>query len=262
MAGSTTGQSTVAKLRTVSRQTVLRVADLCFPPSCTLCGREQVGLTDGILLCGPCRDALLPAVVARCRRCAAVLSAAESPGAANCSNCHSVRLQFDRVMALGPYEGELRQALLRTKRGGAEALCSAVGRLLATTQGDRLRAEGVEVVVPVPMYWGRRWRRGTNNAELLSARLASWLSLPRLDRALRRRRNTRPQSGLARGQRFANVRRALAVRAGYDLRGVRVLLVDDILTTGATCSEAARALKQAGASFVSVAVAARTNGLD
>jgi len=110
------------------------------------------------------------------------------------------------------------------------------------------------------MHWRRRWVQGVNSPDLVAQCLAAELGIPVDLGVLCRQRNTIPQANLPPKQRFANVRRAFAVASGYDLTGLHVLLVDDVLTTGATCSEAARALKAAGARRVSVAVVARALG--
>jgi ComF family protein len=126
--------------------------------------------------------------------------------------------------------------------------------------GARLAELRADVIVPVPMFWTRRLLRGVNSPEILAESLAGRLDLPVLRRVLVRTRNTLPQFSLPPSERFPNVRGAFRVRRGYDLSGARVLLVDDVLTTGATSSEAARALRSAGAEAVLVAVAARAPG--
>lgn len=163
---------------------------------------------------------------------------------------------------MGSYEGPLRRALLRMKSVRDEALSLAVGQLLARRCDPALSELPADVVVPVPMHWLRRLARGTNSAEILAASLAAHLRLPIAGGVLRRRRNTLQQGGLARRARLENVRDAFRITAGYHLHGVRVLLVDDILTTGATCDEAAKVLRRAGAAEVFVCVAARTSGID
>lgn len=100
--------------------------------------------------------------------------------------------------------------------------------------------------------------RGTNNPDILARQIARHLGVPDEPSLLIRRRDTLPQADLPPGRRFENVRGAFRIRAGYDIRGARVVLVDDVLTTGATSSEAAKTLKRAGAQAVVVAVIART----
>jgi predicted amidophosphoribosyltransferase len=107
------------------------------------------------------------------------------------------------------------------------------------------------------MHWLRRVVRGANSAETLGAVLARRLAAPSGVGCLARRRFTRPQSGLSPHARFLNVRGAFRLRPGIDLAEARVLLVDDVLTTGATCGEIAKLLRQAGAAATAVAVVAR-----
>ena len=145
---------------------------------------------------------------------------------------------------------------MKTRRGDLVSL--AMGRLIWQRYREQLSGFRPDVVVPVPMYWLRRWSHGTNSAAVLAEVLADNLRVPLAPGLLRRLRHTPPQFSLPPSQRRANVRRAFAVRTGYHLERANVLLVDDILTTGSTCSEAARALKRAGAARVMVAVAGRT----
>ena len=107
------------------------------------------------------------------------------------------------------------------------------------------------------MFWTRRLRRGKNNPEILASCLAKHLGISMRRNALVRCRNTPPQAGLPPSQRFLNMRGAFRVRRPEFVKNPRVLLVDDVLTTGATCSEAAKVLKKAGAALVAVAVVAR-----
>ena len=158
---------------------------------------------------------------------------------------------------LGAYQEELRQAVLRLKRASGSTLASALARLFWKSRRDALRRFRTDLVVPVPMYWTRRLARGINSPDVLANELAARLRVPAEGQMLYRCRKTLPQANLPPKQRFHNVRGAFRLRAGYDLHGARVLLVDDILTTGATSSEAAKMLKEAGASVVGVAVLAR-----
>ena len=112
----------------------------------------------------------------------------------------------------------------------------------------------------MPMHWTRRLQRGINSPEILAGCLARHLGIPLRRRLLVRCRRTFLQTEMSPPQRFRNVRAAFRVHKSPCLQGARVLLVDDILTTGATCSEAAKTLKKAGAAAVVVAVLARAQG--
>jgi ComF family protein len=171
--------------------------------------------------------------------------------------CHGTPLRFDAVVALGAYRDDLRQAVLRMKQPEGDPLSGAVARLLWLRRGEELTRFAADLIVPIPMHWARRLRRGTNSPERMAAVLGRHLKRPVTSGLLRWRRKTKLQSELPPKERFRNVRDAFRIARGRGVEGARILLIDDVLTTGATCSEAARTLKRAGASMVGAAVVAR-----
>ena len=233
---------------------------LLYPDGCVFCDSEGEASPDDVPLCSLCRALFLEGQGLRCPQCGARLSS-DLPPEPSCPHCPKTRLKFQSVLTMGVYRGELREAVLRMKTLSGEPLSMAVGRLLCRELGESLAKLAPEVVVPVPMHWSRRLVRRTNSAEILAERVASALRIPVCRGVLVRRRNTPPQFGLSAHGRFRNVRGAFRSAMRYDLGAARVLLIDDILTTGATCSEAARALLAAGAKRVDVAVVARAEGL-
>lgn len=212
------------------------------------------------MLCPQCVQLIAPELPACCPWCGAILPEGIQPSE-DCPACKDFPLKFDTVFPLGRYDGPLRDAVLRTKRISGEAVSLALGRLLAMRLGERIAVFAPQLVVPIPMHWTRRLLRGTNNPDLVAECLGRPLGIP-VVRTLARRRYTSPQRNLLPRERFRNVRGAFALRRWRPRRwnGARVLLVDDILTTGATCSEAAAVLKRAGAAAVAVAVVARADG--
>jgi ComF family protein len=219
------------------------------------CGRDLFSQRHDWLLCAGCSSKLGPVGWNGCHRCGGEVPGSEAAGD-RCESCRKLALRFDSVIALGSYHAGLRDAVLRMKRPAHDALSVAMGQLLAERRRERLAAVGADMIVPIPMFWRRRIGRGKNCPELLSECLAKSLGIPMRAKSLTRRRNTLPQAGSA-PRRFENVRGAFMVRRPDTVHGARVLLVDDVLTTGATCSEAANMLKQAGAAMVVVAVVAR-----
>jgi ComF family protein len=236
-----------------------RALDLLFPPRCGSCDAELPPVEDDVLLCRECRGALAPEDWTYCRRCGAPVSS-ERDRSESCEMCRGECLRFDGVVSQGTYRGELRGAILRMKRPRGELLSATMGRWFAVVRGPDVAALAPNVVVPVPMFWRRRLARGTNSPDILAECLARRLRVPLEARMIVRTRDTVPQSRLKPRQRRTNVRHAFRLGARYALVGLRVVLVDDVLTTGATASEIAGVLKQAGASWVGVAVLARGIG--
>jgi ComF family protein len=166
-------------------------------------------------------------------------------------------LGFDRAVRLGPYRDRLRDAVLLAKFLPGEALADYLGRLFAENRGSAIRAAGIDLVVPVPLHWWRRWGRGYNQAEAVARELAAGLGIAFDPHALRRVRWTTQQVQPTREARRENVKAAFRVRSRARVTGRTVLLVDDVMTTGSTLGEAARALRAGGADRVVAAVLAR-----
>lgn len=238
-------------------------ADLLFPPTCFACGvslAEAGSSNQGA--CEACREELSLIQGAACQRCGAPAVQLSDDRHAPCGHCRGVSLRFDAAIATGVYEGLLRRLILQAKHPSEEAVALGLGRLMADRAGEWLHQFEPDLVATVPMHWRRRLGRQTNSPEIMAEVVARRLRIPLRRRLLRRVRATTPQTQLAQTARLPNVRRAFAVRRGWtgrnQLAGKTVLLIDDILTTGATASEAARALKAAGAERVVAVVAARS----
>jgi ComF family protein len=237
------------------------LSDLLFPRRCAWCDADLSqfpALLPDERLCPDCPELLLEPEPPRCRRCGATMPAVPTD---SCEWCNRHKLRFDAVLPLGGYAGPLHSAVLRMNAPTGTVVAAAMAGLLCRRLGDRLAAMEPQVVIPVPMHWSRRARRGFNSSDILAQRLARHLERPLLAGAVLRRRNTALQRDLPPSGRFRNVRGAFTLIANYDFTDARVLLVDDILTTGATCGELAGILKRAGAGWVGVAVVARAEGL-
>lgn len=179
-----------------------------------------------------------------------------------CVHCHREKFPWESAVALSGYRGELGQAVVRTKKSRNEPLIFALSHLLFERHGDRLRELHADVVVPMPTHWLRRMRRGTNGPDLIGEVLAKCLQLPLCTAGLRRTRLTPLQVDVNQSERHLYQRKSFRSGANRHIKGRRVLLVDDVLTTGATASEAAKTLLESGASAVYVAALARAIGDD
>jgi ComF family protein len=230
--------------------------DLLFPPCCAYCG---VCLTPGVRpvpLCPCCRAKLAVGPGPFCRRCGSLLRHATAE-ADDCVHCRARLWHLDGVLALGPYESDLRAAVLRMKHFHQQPLAAAMGQLLAARWADCRPAVLGDVIVPMPIHWIRRISRGTSSPEVMAELVAAQRQVTLARGLLRTVRATRKQSLLPPGQRLLNVQGAFRVTSGRPVRGLHVVLIDDVVTTGATANEAARVLRSAGAASVTLLAVAR-----
>ena len=170
-----------------------------------------------------------------------------------CQPCRENAVHFDAAYSFGSYDHPLQDLIHLFKYAKIESLAEPLGRLLL-----RALPRGVEfdMVLAMPMHWRKRWDRGFNQAELLAAPVARKLGL-KVSGSLRRTRHTQAQAGLSEAERKTNLKGAFAVRNPAQIAQKRILLVDDVFTTGATLRAATEALKSAGAAHVSVLTLAR-----
>jgi ComF family protein len=169
-----------------------------------------------------------------------------------CALCRSGLRGFDAAYSFGAYEGVLRKLIHLYKYGKVRTLARPLSGWLAQALP---RDEAFDAVVPVPLYWRRRLQRGFNQAELLARGLSRLTGIP-VVRALGRVRPTPTQAGLSNSARRQNVAMAFHSRS---VQGKRILLIDDVMTTGATATSCALALKQAGARRVALLTVARVD---
>lgn len=232
-----------------------RLVHALLPAPCLGCGRPLPARGAPLGLCPDCRSKLSRPPLGACAVCARPLPAATLPPGFRCSPCREHPPGFDRLLALWSYKPPLHGVIRGLKFGRLDYLGRHLAEAIAQTLGDDLA--GFDAVVAVPLHWRRRLARGYNQAERIARPLAGLLGLPLLP-GLSRRRATPPQSLLGREERLANLRRAFSVPRPGRVRGLSLLLVDDVATTGATLDAAATTLKAAGATAVTALTAGRT----
>ena len=219
-------------------------------PLCAACDTPLDTPTRGPV-CEACWSDIRSFTPPVCRHCGEPLPSRQlSLEHAVCPRCRRAASALTGVSAIGPHEGALRAIVHALKYGGRRSIAPRLGELMRTTAGGVL--DDVDVVVPVPLHWRRKQRRGFNQAE----DLARSVGLP-LMKALKRVRATTSQTDLPAAQRHANVRGAFRLRWRARVSGLRVVLVDDVCTTGATLEACARVLREAGAADVQAITAAR-----
>jgi ComF family protein len=226
---------------------------LLYPPLCEVCSDD---VEPGEYLCASCSDNAPRIRPPFCAKCSEPFVGAIT-GSFSCANCRHRTLYFDAAVSVYRSRGIVRKLMHEFKYGGHQHLRHPLGRWLCETLQDaRLADRNFDAVVPVPLHPARQRERGFNQAELLAKVLSSSSAIP-LRPALERIRYTTTQTQFDRSARIENLRGAFRLRKNEDVRSLRVLLVDDVLTTGSTLSECARVLKDAGTISVHAITAAR-----
>jgi competence protein ComFC len=172
-----------------------------------------------------------------------------------CGLCRSGLRGFDAAYCYGTYEGVLRHLIHLYKYGRIQTLSKPLADLLNRALP---RDEQIDFITPVPLHWRRRWSRGFNQSELLARELGSRNGVPVM-LALGRTRRTATQAGLSNTARRRNVATAFRCKRAESVLGKRILLIDDVMTTGSTAASCARALKRAGARRVALLTLARVD---
>ena len=241
----------VAVLRDGTAAATGCLASLVYPPTCIACG---CATADPHGVCAACWHDLPFISRPYCERLGTPF-AVDLGGSLLSPPAIADPPVFDRARAVARYDGTARELVHRLKYGDRPELAKAMGRMMAAA-GAELFADAA-LILPVPLHPWRLWSRRFNQAMALSREVARRSGLRCDGLVLHRRKNTRPQVGLTRAERAANLQGAFHVPDNRRLLGERVILVDDVLTTGATANAASRALLRGGASRVDVLTFAR-----
>jgi len=231
------------------------VIDLVYPRTCLVCKAklEHHRCVDD-LVCAGCWAGIKRNQPPFCRRCGRHLEASEATRDYICSRCRQKQVYFDRAFSPCLYEGVLKELIHEFKYKNKDYL----GKRLSTLLVEFIREynvpmQHIDAVIPLPLHPARLREREFNQAEVLGRHVADAFEKTMLATALRRHRYARPQVEMNREEdRLLNVAESFSPDKKIDLKGKNILLVDDVLTTGATSSEGARALKEAGAEMVLV----------
>ena len=225
--------------------------DLVLPPRCLGCG---TAVTAAGTLCAPCWRGMT-FLGAPCCACCGTPFDFEPGGQALCGACVRAHPPFARARAALRYDEASRRLILGFKHGDRLHLAPALGGWMRRA-GAELIAEA-DLLVPVPLHWTRLFNRRYNQAAVLAHAIRAAGGPPVGADCLVRRRRTPSQGRLGATARARSVRGAFALRPGRSIRGKRIVLIDDVLTTGATVEECARVLRRGGAEFVGVLTLAR-----
>ena len=235
------------------------LADLLWPPRCVACSalllrNPEYDLSS--VFCRRCSDTVLFPESPMCRKCG--LPHLGSGPDHLCSSCIESTPPFSRAWSAVLYGGAAATALLRFKYEPNPTLARPLGRLLAVAASN---ASPADAVLPIPLHPSRLRARGFNQSALLARRVSNRIGAALSPSLLRRDKDTVSQAGLSRQERAASIRGAFSVPAPHKIADKRVLLVDDVITTGATVREAAAVLIRSGAASVEVIAVARASGV-
>ena len=230
---------------------------LFFPDDCRICGRPLYEASR-VPVCRPCLRKPEPLAAeffcVSCRTAFQNRFPLDAEG--RCALCRNGLRGFDAAYSFGAYEGVLRELIHLYKYGKVQPLSRPLGDLLSAALP---RDERFDAITPVPLHWRRQWSRGFNQSELLAGEIGRRTGLPVI-KALRRVRATAAQAGLSKTTRRRNVAAAFHCRRGAPLLdGKRILLIDDVMTTGSTAAACAVVLKRAGAARVALLTVARVD---
>ena len=217
--------------------------DLIFPPKCIFCGRLLEPGTD-IRICVDCHPKII-----------------HHKG--SLSKCFENKAKsFDKVIAACEYEGIIREALIRFKFYNKPGYGKTFASLLLEAIRKIDDLPPIDMIMSVPLHKKRKRTRGYNQSLILARHISRWTGIPERSAILARVRNTDVQSLLDAKKRAENVQGAFSVTAHEKIKGKKVLLIDDIITTGSTIDECCRVLKEAGVSYAAAAAVAAAPGID
>lgn len=244
-------QSSSNRLKNTGKVYLTGLKNFLYPPLCPAC-QTAVPEVHANRICSACSARLVPFPEARCRWCGGVVDGVLD----SCGEClQNPSRSWQHAVSVFPYGGYIRELIHRFKYRRATALAP----YFAAEMSANWRIHGVrkpDMAVSIPMHWGRFTVRGYNQAGLLAAFIGHDLAIP-VVHALKRKKHSRRQASLNYDQRKANIKNIFSCSDKTNINSCHILLIDDVLTTGATLDGATRVLTEAGAGMVSVLTLAR-----
>ena len=231
------------------------VLNLIFPIYCQGCG-VKLSYDNKRYLCEGCFKNIKLKSPPLCIKCGKSVSG-DKESKSLCAECLNRNYHFAAAWQCCEYEGLIKELIHKFKYNGKLLLKGVLGEILCGFAKSRIDYKRVDAIVAVPMHRANFVKRGFNQAAILSEILSKSLDIPFLDKCLSKIKNTKQQVSLNRNERSLNIRDAFCVKKGADIKGKRLLLVDDVFTTGATVDECSKVLNAQGAKAVWVLVLAR-----
>ncbi len=220
------------------------ILDILYPRRCPIC--QEVVKKRGEMICPSCRKEIAPIQEPVCKKCGKpIMDAAEE----YCCDCGKMGHLYTRGLAVLPYTGKVRKSLHQIKFHNKKEYLDFYGPYMAEVLGKRILAWDAQALIPVPLHRSKRRKRGFNQAEILAVEVGRALGIPVRTDVVQRIRNTRPQKDLSLRERQNNLKGAFKI-IQYDVKLKKIILVDDIYTTGSTIDGIAGKLLEQGAEEV------------
>jgi len=232
---------------------VTNILDVIFPADCKICG-NKLGKDRKGCICGNCWSKIKIIKPPFCVYCGKQLFSHDE---SFCADCTRERFSFVDNRSVGIYEGVLKEGIHLLKYKSYSSLAKYFGELMVNFIEENGGVDDIDCIIPVPMYKKKQNKRDYNQAELLGRYLAEYFKIPLFTDVLIRVKETSPQHELSREERFLNVKDVFGVINSHKIKWACILLVDDILTTGATADECSKVLLGSGAFQIRVFTLAR-----
>ncbi|MCK6469016.1 MAG: ComF family protein [Candidatus Brocadia sinica] len=230
--------------------------DLFYPRSCLHCNCNLNNSYE-LYLCEHCKRKIPYISHSCCIRCGAILGPHITPRAKEgCAACKGKYLPFNTITSVTYYDDAMKTLIHKFKYARQKFLASVLSDILITHERLKEVVPDTDVIVPVPLHWLKQMLRGFNQSELLSQGIQRHFSKSVAINNLCRIKNTASQTQLSKNQRQRNIHNAFFINHPGSFKGKKVLLVDDVLTTGVTASECSKKLKEAGAVAVHLLILA------
>lgn len=226
--------------------------NILYPQRCPVC--HDIAMPRGQKICPECRKKLQPIKEPRCCLCSKPLG---SPEEELCRDCRKGTHYYDQGIGIFPYNSILQESLFKLKYGGRQEYGEIYGQIAVFYAKEQIQKWKINMIIPVPLHRKRMEKRGYNQAEIIAKAIGRSLNICVESQALKRIVNTKAQKNLGAMERKQNLRNAF--QAEKKLKGRKILLVDDIYTTGSTVDAAAKVLKEAHAEkvfFLTIAIGA------
>jgi ComF family protein len=238
------------------RSIVTGLTDIIFPPRCLICG-TLLKENESSFFCSGCRSRINFVKSPQCTRCGLPFQNTEDEDHL-CGECILSKPFFSTARALGKYEGALMEAIHLFKYKGKITIGKTLGKLMAQAEYNSLNIRDYSLIIPIPLHRKKLAERGFNQSLILAREIAAEFSMPLDFTTLKRNVYTKSQTTLTRNERKSNVKGAFEINNPGVIKGKRILLIDDVFTTGSTARECSRMLIRHRADEVAVLTLART----